>query len=163
MFGATSNFHYNTYSTKFTKCIFPSVRITHNLPSGRYQVDQRIPKCVNLFSTPTQIHLIPILILHMVPYRSFTFTFTYRIFDRWPWCLTEWREANWLPLPRPHVVQGIPHYNFILFKTYLENNLLSHRIYCIFQASELIITFSDLTGWIWDNMPWQSFYFFWAR
>ena len=94
---------------------------------------------------------------------TFTFTFTYRIFHRWPWCLTEWREANWLPLPRPRVAHGIPQKAYILFKTYLENNLLSHRIYCIFQASELIITFSDLTGWIWDNMPWQSFFFFWAR
>ena len=103
----------------------------------------------------------------MVPYRifHFHFHFHFHLQNLWQVAMVPYRmeRGQLVAIAPPSCSARYSSNSFILFKTYLENNLISNHIYCILQASELIITFSDLTGWIWDNMPWQSFFFFWAR
>ena len=66
------------------------VRITHNLPSGRYQVVQS-----SFFYFFTIIQACPKMMY-----------FHLKIFDRWRWCPTVWKEVSWLPLLHLHAAPG---------------------------------------------------------
>ena len=170
MFGATSNFHYNTYSTALQNTFFLQFA---SPTTCQADATRSIKESLNVWIF---FQLQPKFTWFL--FWSFTwcltesFTFTWRIFhfhfhlqNLWQVAMVPYRmeRGQLVAIAPPSCSARYSSNSFILFKTHLENNLILNRIYRIFQASELIITFSDLTGWIWDNMPWQSFFFFWAR